>query len=255
MLETLAVIAELLSSGAQMYGASQAGQSQFTPTESRTAQKTRLLPESEDEAQLSELANLLAYSLMKSDYASPGGITADMLGLGEVGGVGASDLMAGELDSATRARLERQAYGGLEEAGQRISAGATEGAMGRGLGMSSVRDSLQGEMMQPLVAQASQNYGALYQNELGRQAQTRMAELERQRQLRQTALQNSLMIQQSPALERLLRIRMAQPMSAGYEQNVQAGSDYMNNYKSAMYQQNPSAYGDTWLHDTSYSGR
>ncbi len=227
-----ATVAASIIQGMLSPGQSQGGE--YTPTETQGVNRTRLMPESDEESRMASLANLLAYSLMKSDYASPGGITAEMLGIGEVGGVGAGDLMAGELDTATRARLGRQAYGGLEEAGKRISAGATEGAMGRGLGMSSVRNDMQSEMMQPLIAQAAQNYGALYQNELGRQGQTRMAELERMNKLRQTALQNSLMIQQSPALERLLRIRMAQPDTAAYQATMEAGKGHMRPYRETL---------------------
>jgi hypothetical protein len=210
------------------------GQAKFTPTESQSMQMHKLIPETEEEQQLAALQQALAFALMMSDYSSHGGISADMLAQGEVGGVGAGNLMRGELDQVTTNRLKEAAFGGLQEAGRMAGAGATEGMMGRGMGMSSARDDVQAEMLRPLLAQASQHYGSLYQGELGRQAQTRTSELDRMSAMRQIALQNALMIQQSPALDRLLKIRMAQPQSAGYQAQTKGYAQHMAPYRTDL---------------------
>lgn len=186
------------------------GGENFVPTEGISFGKTRLMGESPDEQLLAALQMAMIQSLYGSDFGSTGGIDINQIAQGQI-------------PEASRRRIDDQAYGGLEEAGRRASVGATERAMGRGMGMSSIQETMQAEMMRPLVAQATQHAAALEQAELGRM-----------NQLRQQALQNQMTIQQGalPMLQRLLQIRMAQPEHGQYQGQVRAGKGYFSQYRN-----------------------
>jgi len=187
-----------LSGGMLLGGAGGGGGTQtqegFTPGDTFAVGQTILGPEGSREAELARLQQLLAGQLM-------GG--GDM-GLG--GGLGLQSLTSGMLPSATLANIRQAAYGGLDESMRRASSQAESYAMAKGVPLSSMQFSMQNDLQRPLMAQAMQT-----------EAQMRLAEVGRLQGLRQQEIQNRLAVQQSPALQRLSQLRLAEAI----KQNLQ----------------------------------
>ena len=118
---------------------------------------------------------------------------------GEVGGLTLESLMRGELPGASRTRIHEQAFAPVNEGIRMALRRAEEGAAARGVPLSTIQSGYEAELIRPLLAQAAQTEAGLG-----------MGELERLGGLRERALANMLAMQQSPALERLLGLRMAE---------------------------------------------
>lgn len=151
----------------------------------------------------SRLRNRLgAETGIESDLAGlqQGLFRAGVEGLGRMPGELSLDRLAqGEISRGARDRINRQAFGGFNEAIRRANAAAGSQALSRGLGMSSVEQGIAADLQRPIVERAGGLAAALESQELGR--------LEG---LRERFLANSMALQNSPALQRLLQIRMAE---------------------------------------------
>lgn len=146
-------------------------------------QRTRLIPETQAESQLARLQQQLARSVM--------GFSGDM-----PPELGMSMLARGELTPTSERRMDDLAYGNIRAAMSK----AMEQATAAGMPMSSAM--LAGA--NPMMRQGSQLRGQL-----------EMMELDRLSKLRSQMLANAMAAQQSPALTRLLQIRLAQPETSG----------------------------------------
>ena len=166
------------------------------PSDVTTIQSQRLGGASAEEELLAQLQQQLAQQLFSQAFQGTGGITAQ-------------SLAQGQLSGQTNARLQEIAFGGLEEAGRRaLSASAGQTAR-QGIPGSSVQASLQAQLLRPELQRATQQFAGLQQQELLRQ-----------QQLRQQALQNMQVIQQSPALQRLLQLRLAEATQIGSQRTA-----------------------------------
>lgn len=184
-------------------------QGQTTPSDmfQRQMSQTRLLPETGVESQL----GMNQQDLYRRLLGQAGGNLPMELGLGNIA--------RGQLPAASMGRIDQLAYGGLQEAGRRASAGATEQALSMGTPFSSYQLAQQANMIQPMAQQAAQL-----------RAQLQMQELERLSGLRQTALANMMALQESPALTRLLQIRMAQPTQTSSQIQFNRGPGGLPSY-------------------------
>jgi hypothetical protein len=113
----------------------------------------------------------------------------------------------GELDAATKKRLDELAYGSLNQAGQQAMTAVSDRAAAQGMGGSSWQGSLYGSMMQPLASQAGQLRSSLEMQQI----QQQMQQGQMLAQLRQQAFANMIAAQENPALTRLTSLRLAQP--------------------------------------------
>lgn len=110
-----------------------------------------------------------------------------------------SSIASGRISPTTSRNLDRIAFSGLDEGLRRASAIAQERAGARGIGMSSIEAVQEAELQRPLISQAA-----------GLRANLERAELDRLSGLRQNLLGNLFRMQESPALNRLLQLRMAE---------------------------------------------
>lgn len=175
-------------------------QPQVTPSDLFQGQmtSTKLLPETQAETGLAGAQQDLYRRLL----GEAGGRLPMELGLG--------GLSRGVIPAASQQRIDQLAFGGLQQAGRRASAGATEQALSMGTPFSSYQLAQTAGMTEPLAEQAARL-----------RAQLQMQELDRLTGLRQTALANMMALQESPALTRLLQIRMAQPTQASSQLQMQ----------------------------------
>lgn len=123
----------------------------------------------------------------------------EILQTGMPGELNAASLAGGRLSSATGRRLDQAAFGGLNEGLRRASAIAQERAGARGIGMSSIEGIQEAELQRPLI-----------ENAAGLRASLEQSELSRLSGLRENLMGNLLRMQDSPALNRLLQLRMAE---------------------------------------------
>lgn len=159
----------------------------FEPTDVFNRIRQLLPEEGEDEAGLARLQQDLYRSLAQQAR----GPMPQELGLGA--------LARGELSTATRGRIHQTAFGGMQEGIHQGLMQAQQMAARRGMSMSSMEGVAGAQLTRPLMAQAAQMQAGLELNEMNRLMG-----------LRQQAMANRIAIQNSPALERLLRIRMAE---------------------------------------------
>lgn len=136
------------------------------------------------------------------------------------------DILAGRINPTMGARFDQLAFGGLQQAGMEADRYATERALGQGMDFSSQQGAWQAQAMQPAMVQAMQYRGQL-----------EMAEIQRQAEMRQRAMGNLLALQDSPALSRLLQIRMQEATTS----QTQMGRDPWKLPKEA-YTQEPDRY-------------
>lgn len=206
---TLAAIGSTLSG---FLGTGQKQPRDFIPQDLWGQQTARLLPETGAETRLAGLQGGLFETLARQ--IAQQGLPA---------GLSLASLASGRLPGASMQRIQQQAYGGLQEAGRRISAASQERALAAGVPLSSQQYVQEAELMQPLAAQAGQMSAALQQ-----------AELDRLMQMRQAAIANMIAAQQSPALERLLQIRLAQPTQTNLQMTREGGQLPTGLYPEAM---------------------
>jgi hypothetical protein len=185
-------LAALISGGSQVIGGilSRGDETQggFEPSDMFSRLKTALKNAGATEEELAQLQQ----SLFRDVSGNVGGALPQGLGLEALAG--------GQLPQASLDRIRETAFGGIEEGARRATRVSQEMFAGRGLPMSSLEAVHGANLMQPLISQAAQL-----------QAQLQMGEMGRLSGLRQQAIQNQIAVQESPALQRLLQIRLAQP--------------------------------------------
>ena len=108
-------------------------------------------------------------------------------------------LASGRLSAQSHNRLDRAAFGGMEESLRRAFGIASENAQSRGIGMSGIESVNAAELSRPIISQAGQLRAQMEGQELGRLTD-----------LRDRLMANMMAIQNSPTLNRLLQIRMAE---------------------------------------------
>ncbi len=109
------------------------------------------------------------------------------------------NLSKGELPKASQERIQKLAFSGIDRGLRKASAIASESALARGVPLSSLQGVQEAALQQPLIEQAQDRAEALS-----------LSELNRLEGLRQNFLSNSLALQNSPALQRLTQLRLAQ---------------------------------------------
>ena len=122
----------------------------------------------------------------------------DVAGGGGPAGLSQQDILTGNLDAATRARLDETAFAGFDEALARAGRVSRARAAQTGLGGSSQESEFFGNVANPLISERAQLRASLMRDEI----------LRRQ-QLRQALMANLLAVQQSPELMRLFQERLA----------------------------------------------
>jgi hypothetical protein len=202
-----AILPSLLGVGAQALGLGQPNQqlAQTGPATGDQFQRTRsqtVLPEATAEEQA--LAGAAQQAATSAFQGARGGAIG--------GAPSLAALSAGQLPGASRSRIQDLAFGGLEEALSRASRVAGEQALSRGVPLSSMEFTNAAELQRPLLSEATRNFAALSQQELGRLGD-----------LRQTAFANTMAVQESPALQRLTGLRMAQGQQQQDALNLQRG--------------------------------
>jgi hypothetical protein len=115
-----------------------------------------------------------------------------------------ANLTAGYISPASQSRIHELAYGGLDQGINQAMNAGQDRAMAQGVPLSSMQYGYQNDLVRPLLSQASQQESALSMQELNRMAG-----------LRQSALSNSLAMQNAPALDRLLGIRLQEASHEG----------------------------------------
>lgn len=203
--------------GTQIYGALSGGSesnSQFIPgvTESDVYSRSRLKlgAETGPESYMAGLQQALF------------GQGANSLLAGNIPGL--NDIAAGKLPAASLQRIDQMAYGGLTPALRRASGVAQEEALTRGIGLSSIQSERTAELHQPLMDAAA-----------NRAAGLQMQELDRLSGLRQQSIANAMALQNSPALDRLLQIRLAEAEQQNFTQNREpGGTDFGEGDPAAM---------------------
>lgn len=179
------------------------------PSDTYSRSRTLLGQMSPAEALLASLQEQLArQALGAGREAMPSSLSLQNLAGGNVGGVTAESLAGGNLPAASQTRIHDMAFAGFNEALDRALASAGERALSRGVPMSSIQGGMEANLMQPIVAQAGQTQAQLQMQELDRLAGLRMSELERLSGLRDRSLSNMLALQDSPALNRLMNLRL-----------------------------------------------
>jgi hypothetical protein len=125
------------------------------------------------------------------------GMRAAQGGSSGIAGFDLGSMANGVLPQGLMDRTRDVAYGGLEYGLGQATQQADAIAMQRGVPLSSMRDAMVGTLQQPLLAQANQMYGQMF-----------LQNLQGQRDLFQRYQQNLLSAQESPALSRLLQMRI-----------------------------------------------
>lgn len=172
-------------------GGQQQAQTQFVPGVTQSdvygSNQLRLGQESASERELAGLQQ----NLFRGGAAALQGGLPQELGLG--------NLARGEIGGRNQERIRRLAFSGLDEGLRRASSIASENALARGIPLSSVQGMQEAALQRPLIEQGQDRMEALS-----------LAELGRLEGLRQNFLSNSLALQQSPALQRLTELRLAE---------------------------------------------
>ena len=175
------------------------------PTEQVSMGRRRIGPETELERLLAGMQGGLGTM----------GMLQTMQGSGAtLGAIDPTRLAAGDIGGGARQRIEEQSTLGLDRAIQQAMYQADQQAGRRGIGLSSVQGAMQANLMQPAVIEAQRTAAELYNQELMRQ-----------QGLRQQALENLLTMQNMPALNRLLQIRMAESQEQQYSTQREAGDE------------------------------
>jgi len=182
------LILGLVTSAGAAAGGGNGGTSGFEPSDAFRRTQTNLGDPSADENELMQLILSLARSV--------GGIGGEPL----PGGLTLESLASGELPDATQGRIQERAFAGVDEGLRRAGVQSSRTALGRGLGpASSFEATAFGELSRPLLESAA-----------GRQASLEQAELDRLGGLRERTIANMLAIQDLPALNKLLSLRLAE---------------------------------------------
>lgn len=179
-----------------LFGGGEEQVSGFQPFDMFQRQTQTIGPQTQEEQEIAMLQRQLLDQLFGE------------AGQGLPGSLSLARLAAGEIPQARQERITEQAYGGLEEAGRRVSSQARERALAAGVPLSSQQFIEESEMNTRLATEAARQRASLEQQSL-----TDLMGL------RQRAIANMIALRQSPELERLLRMRLAQ----GTTENLQMG--------------------------------
>ena len=183
-----AILIPLLGFLGQMLTAGSSDDSSFEPSDVFSRSGIKLPGMGGDEQWLADLLNQISGQTMQGEMgAMPEYLSYDALA-------------SGQLPPEVQQRINQMAFGGLEEASQRAMRPVQEAAMGRGLGLSSWELMNQMQVARPLATEAA-----------NRQSMLQLEWMNKLQMLRQQMFANKMAVQQSPALERLLKIRLAQP--------------------------------------------
>ena len=183
-----AILIPLLGFLGQMLTAGSSDDSSFEPSDVFSRSGIKLPGMGGDEQWLADLLNQISGQTMQGEMgAMPEYLSYDALA-------------SGQLPPEVQQRINQMAFGGLEEASQRAMRPVQEAAMGRGLGLSSWELMNQMQVARPLATEAA-----------NRQLMLQLEWMNKLQGLRQQMFANKMAVQQSPALERLLKIRLVQP--------------------------------------------
>lgn len=183
----------------------------FEPSDVFSRNRTRLPGMGAPETELAGLQQSLAGKSFRAGMeALPSGLGLEALTGGNVGGVDFGGLARGELGAAQTGRIHEMAFGGIQEGIDRALAAASDRALAQGVPLSSMQYANQNELIRPLISEAGRMQAGLQMQELDSLAGLRSSELGRLGDLRQRSLGNMLALQESPALNRLLSMRMAE---------------------------------------------
>jgi len=237
-----AILIPLLGFLGQMLTAGSSGGSSFEPSDVFSRSGIKLPGMGGDEQWLADLLNQISGQSMQGEMgAMPEYLSYDALA-------------SGQLPPEVQQRINQMAFGGLEEASQRAMRPVQEAAMSRGLGLSSWELMNQMQVARPLATEAA-----------NRQSMLQLEWMNKLQGLRQQMFANKMAVQQSPALERLLKIRLAQPEATQLQMSRHPGDLPEYAYggmgtgatgppQTAYTQSTPSMY-DQWKEQQSLSGQ
>ena len=184
-----AILGSVVSAGGQMGSASMmspAGTS-AGPGEYGGVSHQRIGQETDMERMLGRLQGSMGYGLMNRTAAEG------------TGGITMQDLASGRIGEAAQGRINEQAFSGMNTGIQSALNQAMQSSNRLGLGLSSMTSGMSANMISPLIERAMANKAGLEQQEM-----------QRMQGLYQQGLSNQMAVQNSPALNRLLQIRMAE---------------------------------------------
>jgi hypothetical protein len=206
----------LASIAAPLLGGLMSGSSQSPDrdTEYGAVSHQRIGEETEQESMLAQLQNMMAMQGMV-------GASQDQRLIGQGGALDAGRLAVGDIGKAAKNRIAQQSMTGLNQAYQSAISQSMNQANRLGVPLSSMQQGMQANLMQPALVES-----------MRMRQQLETEELTRQENMRNQIQQNTLAMQNMPALQRLLQIRMAETSRADWSQNRDTGE--MDSWKWAQ---------------------
>jgi hypothetical protein len=192
-----AAVSSLL--GGLLGGGQTTQSSSVDPNDVFSRLRTILGPEGADEATLSALQRALAQQFGSMAMGGDGNLPPEL---------SLANISSGRIPPAMQKAIQQASFGSMQQGIDQAMRQAQNYAMSKGLGLSSLQNQAAFGLMQPLMAQANQQYGQMMMQAMGQM-----------QDLRNREIANSLALSQqsNEALNRLTQLRVMQ----GTRENLQ----------------------------------